>query len=58
MITFIIFSIAPVTALEIALCLVLLGLAAAEFASFLPHHPRGAGEGLRRLAGPPAGAEP
>jgi hypothetical protein len=49
-ITFIIFGIAAVTVLEIALCLVLLGLAAAEFASFLRHHPRGAGGGLRQLA--------
>ncbi|MFB4273403.1 hypothetical protein [Nonomuraea sp. GTA35] len=54
MITVIVFGIAIVTALEVALTLVLFGMAATELGSFLRHHPRyhlhGVVGGLRQLA--------
>ena len=56
MITAIVFGIAAVTALEITLTLVLLGMAATELGSFLRHHPHGVGGGLRQMAAGARGA--
>jgi hypothetical protein len=50
MITFIVFALAAVCALEVMLGLVLLGWAAVEFGFFLRRHPDGATGGLRELA--------